>query len=111
VAINIIFIPHYSYWACAWATFIANGTVMLLSYCIGQKNYPIKYDLKTIGLYAALTAGLFILSYFIPIQNSYGHLAFNTLLLAIYLFVLIKRDLPLKEIPYINRFISKRKTI
>jgi O-antigen/teichoic acid export membrane protein len=93
IAVNILFIPKYSYMACAWAAFIGNGLIMLLSYFVGQKNYPIKYDLKTIGLYTVLAAVLFTLSYFIPIKNPYLHVGFNTALLAVYLFVLVKRDL------------------
>ncbi|GHT45249.1 polysaccharide biosynthesis protein [Bacteroidia bacterium] len=106
VAINIIFIPRYSYWACAWATLIANGTAMLLSYFIGQKNYPIKYNLKTIGFYTTLAAALYAASYLVPLENRFLHLIFNTLLLCIYLVVLVKRDLPLKEIPFVNRLIK-----
>jgi len=35
--INILFIPHFSYMACAWASFIANLCMMLISYFLGQK--------------------------------------------------------------------------
>jgi O-antigen/teichoic acid export membrane protein len=109
VAINIIFIPRYSYWACAWATFIANGTALLLSYFIGQKNYPIHYDLKTIGLYTGLAGFLYAISCWIPVHNTGLHIGLNTVLLAVYLGVVVKRDLPLKDIPYINRFISRKR--
>jgi O-antigen/teichoic acid export membrane protein len=109
VAINIFFIPRYSYWACAWATFIANGTAMLLSYFIGQKNYPIQYDLKTIGLYTGLAGILYAVSCWIPVHNTWLHIGINTVLLGIYLGVLIKRDLSLKDIPYVNRFISRKR--
>ncbi|MDR0863376.1 MAG: oligosaccharide flippase family protein [Candidatus Symbiothrix sp.] len=105
VGINIIFIPRYSYWACAWATFIANGTAMFLSYFIGQKNYPIRYDLKTIGLYTGLAMVLYAVSYSIPIHNQWLHIGFNTVLISIYLMVLVKRDLPVKEIPFLKRFV------
>ncbi|MDR2621588.1 MAG: oligosaccharide flippase family protein, partial [Dysgonamonadaceae bacterium] len=106
VGINVIFIPHYSYMACAWAPFIGNGLIVLLSYFIGQKNYPIRYDLKTIGLYTFLAAVLFAISHFVPIKNAWWHMAFNTILLAVYLTVLVKRDLPLKDIPGLNRIIK-----
>ena len=108
IILNIIYIPIYGYIACAWAAFIGNLLIMILSYFIGQKKYPIRYDLKTIGLYTALTIVLYTISYYIPIKNSFIHMGFNTLLLAVYITVLIKRDLPLKEIPFINRFISSK---
>jgi hypothetical protein len=82
---------------------------MLLSYFIGQKNYPIKYNLKTIGLYTGLAGILYAASCWIPVHITWLHIGMNTVLLGVYLGVLIKRDLSLKDLPYINRFISGKK--
>ncbi len=109
LAINIAFIPVYGYMACAWATFISNLIMMFLSYFMGQKRFPIAYDLKTIGIYFGLTVVLYGLAEGISIDNLYLRLAFRTFLLCIYGFVLIKRDLPLQKIPFLNRFIKARK--
>lgn len=108
IIINVVFIPQIGYWACAWASFVGNGLIMLISYFIGQKKYPINYNLKTIGLYTILAAILYAISYFVPIENSWLHMGFNTILIAVYLFVLFKRDLPLSEIPYVNRLIRNK---
>ena len=59
VAINVIFVPKIGYWACAWGGFAGYGTSMLLSWFIGQKKYPIPYDLKTIGLFTGLALLLY----------------------------------------------------
>jgi O-antigen/teichoic acid export membrane protein len=107
ISVNILFIPKYGYIACAWASLAGNGIVLLLSYFIGQKKYPIRYDLKSIGIYTLLAITLYTIFCHVPIGNQYVHIGFNTLLLAIYLFVLIKRDLPLNKIPYLNRFIIR----
>lgn len=106
IAINVFFIPRYSYMACAWAAFIGNGLIMLLSYFIGRKKYFVDYDLKTIGFYSVLTGLLYLVYLVVPIENSFLHLIFNTFLIAIYIAIVIKKDIPLKEIPYINRFIK-----
>jgi O-antigen/teichoic acid export membrane protein len=98
ISLNILFIPKYSYHACAWAVFVGNGLIMLLSYFIGQKHYPIRYDLRTIGLYTGLALVLYLVYYFIPIQNTWLHLVFNTLLIGIYIWVMLKRDLPWKKL-------------
>lgn len=50
-AVNILLIPTYGYWACAWGGFAGYGTAMVLSYIIGQKKNPIPYPLKSITLY------------------------------------------------------------
>ena len=59
IAINIIFVPKIGYWACAWGGFAGYGVSMLLSYFIGQKKYPVRYDLKGIGLAAVLAVGAY----------------------------------------------------
>ena len=59
VAINVVFVPKIGYWACAWGGFAGYGVSMLLSYFIGQKKYPIHYDLKGIGLAALLAGGAY----------------------------------------------------
>jgi len=59
VAINIIFVPKIGYWACAWGGFAGYGISMLLSWFIGQKKYPIPYDLKAIGAFFILAMLIF----------------------------------------------------
>lgn len=104
IILNVVYIPKYSYMACAWASFAGNLLIMLLSYFIGQKKYPIKYDLKTIGVYFGLAMILYFTATFITIENLWIRLLFHTALISVYLVFLIRRDLPLKEIPYVNRF-------
>ncbi|MBQ5730431.1 MAG: lipopolysaccharide biosynthesis protein, partial [Bacteroidaceae bacterium] len=77
---------------------------MLLSYIVGQRRNPICYNLKEIGTYVLIAALLYGISYIIPIENTWGKIAFNTLLMIVYLAYFIKKDLPLKQIPFVNRF-------
>ena len=56
LAVNILLIPKYSYWACAWGGVAGYGTSMLLSYFVGQKKNPIPYPMKEIGCYVLLAA-------------------------------------------------------
>lgn len=62
VLINVIFIPIYGYWASAWATLIVYGCQMVASYILGQKYYPIKYNLRKFGLYFGLAMALFFIA-------------------------------------------------
>lgn len=105
LAMNILLVPVYGYMACAWAAFACYLVMMLLSYFIGQKRYPIRYDLRSIAIYFLLTLGLYTLSVWIVIDSMVYRLLFRTLLLGIFLAVVIKRDFPLSQIPFINRFI------
>jgi O-antigen/teichoic acid export membrane protein len=55
----VLFIPEYGYWACAWATLIVYAAQMIASYILGQKYYPIKYNLRKFFLYLILSLLLF----------------------------------------------------
>jgi len=109
IALNIIFVPLYGYIASAWATLICNLVMMLVSYYFERKYRPLNYDLKSIGLYFALALGLYAVSLWVKIDSEPLRLLFNTLLLAVFLIVLVKRDLPLSQIPGLNRFVKSKK--
>ena len=51
ILINVILIPIVGFIASAWATLLAYGTMMVLSYFIGKKYYPVPYNLKKSGSY------------------------------------------------------------
>ncbi len=105
IAINLIFVPRYGYMACAWGGFCGYGVAMLLSYFVGQKKYPINYPLKSIFIYVVLAMALYVIGFYaVQIDNLWLRLTFRTVLLLVFVGYIIQHDLPLKEIPYINRF-------
>ena len=108
VVLNILFVPVYGYLASAWASVAGYAVILLLSYWIGQKEYPIHYDLKSLGLYVLLAAVLYVIGEQVPIPNIVLRLAFRTVLLLLFIAYIIKKDLPLSQIPVINRFIKKK---
>ncbi|MGB5942228.1 MAG: polysaccharide biosynthesis C-terminal domain-containing protein [Leeuwenhoekiella sp.] len=64
IAINVLLIPILGFMASAYATLVAYGSMMLISYFVGQKHYAIPYDLKSIGLYLLLAIGFSGLSFY-----------------------------------------------
>jgi O-antigen/teichoic acid export membrane protein len=58
IILNVIFIPLYGFMASAWISLIAYTIMMVLSYTLGQKNYPIPYQLKQNLAYLAVSAVL-----------------------------------------------------
>lgn len=107
VVMNILLIPRYSYMACAWAGFCGYGIVMLLSYFVGQKKYPIQYDLKAIGSYVLLAAVLYLAAEYVPIENIYLRMVYRTVLLLVFVAYIVRRDMPLGSIPVISWLIKK----
>ena len=106
LVLNIWLVPTYGYVASAWASVAGYGVITLLSYIIGQKKYPVSYPLKDMAVYLILAAVLFVFSQEVIISNVGLRLVFRTLLLLIFIAYILKKDLPLKTIPFVNRFIK-----
>ena len=108
ILINVLLVPKYGYMACAWGGFAGYGVAMLLSYFVGQKYYPIDYPLKDMLLYTILAAILFV---GITFSNKYlgfwPALLVNTVLVLIFCAFIVKKDLPLAEIPVVGKYFKK----
>lgn len=107
LGLNFWLVPRYGYMASAWASVAGYAVITLLSYWMGQKKYPIRYDLKRLGTYVVLAAALYVAGEMVPIANTFLRLGFRTLLLLLFAAYVVKRDLPLSQIPVLNRFIKK----
>ena len=98
IIVNVLFVPKYGYMACAWGGFAGYGVAMVASYFVGQKYYPIDYPIKDIALYVVLAWVCFRLMELSADWSMIGQLAFNTMLIIIFVAVILKRDLPLDPI-------------
>ncbi|MET3112982.1 O-antigen/teichoic acid export membrane protein [Pedobacter sp. CG_S7] len=79
VVLNFVLIPKYSYMGSAWVSMFAYFVMMVISYVLGQKFYPIPYNLKRIMLYLCLSMVMVVLSFWVFDRNIYIG---NVLLLA-----------------------------
>lgn len=66
LGLNYILIPKFSYYGSAIATIAAYGTMMVISFRMGQKKYPIPYDINRILGYLGLTILFSAISFYIP---------------------------------------------
>ncbi len=106
--INWLFIPYFSYMACAWATFACYGTMMVVSYLWGQKEYRIPYATKKLIAYIVIV----LIFYFIHLGAVYLYHPqwFSLLIASILLFIftwfitLVERK-ELQKLPVIGKFI------
>ena len=108
IAVNVIFIPRYSYMACAWGGVAGYGTAMLLSYFVGQRKYPIRYDLKGIFTYVVVTVCFYYgMELATRIPQVGLQLLCNTILILAYLVLVVKNDVPLSSLPVIGKRFGK----
>ena len=108
IVIDILLIPQFSYMACAWAGFAAYATSMLLSYFIGQRYYPIAYPIRQMSQYVILSIILFVgMQYASNMLPLWAALIVNTLLIAVFVAYLVKKDFPLSSLPVIGKKFKK----
>ena len=108
IAVNVIFIPRYSYMACAWGGVVGYGTAMLLSYFVGQRKYPIRYDLKGIFTYVVVTVCFYYgMELATRIPQVGLQLLCNTILILAYLVLVVKNDVPMSSLPVIGKRFGK----
>ena len=100
--INFLLIPIIGFLGSAIATILAYGSMMLISYKLGQKEYPIPYDKQKIGFYLLLSVVLSCLSFYVPIlRETYVFGIVSLLIFAYFVYrnekALILRILKRKE--------------
>lgn len=88
--LNYWLIPSMSYYGSAIATIAAYGTMMVISYQMGQKEYPIPYDFPKIFSYLGLTILFSALSFYVPSLR--GNYWVKTALLALFLGFIYRNE-------------------
>jgi len=91
IAFNGIMIQKIGFIASAWATLLAYGVMMILSYLLGKKHYPVPYNIKSILSYLCVAIGLSLIA-----LQTQGNYYINTALVLVFLtliFVLEKKTI------------------
>lgn len=108
IAVNLIFIPKYSYMACAWGGFAGYATSMVLSYIVGQKKNPINYPMKSIMTYILIAGFFYAIMALTPEEwPMIAKLGINTVLILLFIGHILKHDLPLQSLPVIGKYFKK----
>ncbi|MFL5764849.1 MAG: oligosaccharide flippase family protein [Bacteroidia bacterium] len=92
IALNIYWIPKIGYMGSAWATLICYASMMIVSYFLGNKHYPVNYDLKRILGYLGLSLTLYFISLYVHTGSAAINLCINNILLAGFAFVVWKTE-------------------
>lgn len=109
VTVNVIFVPRYSYMACAWGGVAGYGTAMLLSYLVGQRKYRIDYPVKDMLCYvliaALFCAGMMAANEWLPMWPALG---VNTVLILLFVGHILYHDFPLHRLPVIGKYFRNK---
>ncbi|MDY5858526.1 MAG: oligosaccharide flippase family protein [Porphyromonas sp.] len=87
--------PYMGFMACAWAAVGSNALIMLASYFVGQRYYPVRYPLGAIAGYTALALSLWgiqeLFADYVS-SNEWLCLGFNLALLFIFVAVVFVKE-------------------
>jgi O-antigen/teichoic acid export membrane protein len=84
IIINVVFIPAFGFWASAWATMIVYACQMVASYILGQKYYPIKYNLRKFGLYLGVAILFYLIAAALSLEGPMGKFFVHNVLILLY---------------------------
>ena len=111
LVINYVFIPYYSYMACAWATFFCYGSMMVISFLWGQKAYHIPYAWKKLCAYIIIVVLLFFVHRAVIHFYNYRYVSLSvaTFLLCTYLiFIMNIEKKEFQKLPVIGKFFNSK---
>lgn len=100
LVLNFWWIPRsadhviHGYYGSAWATLICYGSMMVLSYLIGQKHFPVKYNLAKFFGYLGLSLVLYFISTLIHFQSLILSFTFHSALLLVFCGVVFLAEKP-----------------
>jgi O-antigen/teichoic acid export membrane protein len=110
VIFNWFFIPLWGYMACAVATLLCYGFMMVTSYLLGQRYYPIPYAWKKLLAYIVICLLLFGIHYVIRYFSDsvwVNHLTGLLLLGSFAFFVLQVEKREFSKLPVLGRLVSR----
>ena len=83
------------YLGAAWSAMISYFTVMVISYFIGRRYYPLPYEIRRIGLYTAAAIILYVIGEYCwwPTAIWLSYLT-RTLLLLLYAAAILRIERP-----------------
>lgn len=93
VGLNIYWIPLWGYVGSAWATLACYGFMVVLSWLLGQRYYPVVYPLGKILAYIGLGLALYFGNQYVLLNYRWNVWLSGTLGLVLYLLVVAVFDL------------------
>lgn len=113
---NYFFIPKWGYYASAWTTLICYVSMVIVTYLVGQRYFPVPYPVKKITAYLVCALLLFFIQWFVGYLTAnlgeYLQIAIRmvtgSVLMGLFLIlVLAVERKELKGMPLIGKFIRK----
>jgi O-antigen/teichoic acid export membrane protein len=111
ILLNVWWIPLFGYTGSAWATFTCYASMMVVSYWLGQKHFPVPYATKKLMAYLII-AVVFFLVFEVALRNGLSNalwqMAVGAILFLLYLLFILKVEKKeFATLPVVGRFIAR----
>ncbi|MFK8296759.1 polysaccharide biosynthesis C-terminal domain-containing protein [Capnocytophaga cynodegmi] len=103
ILLNFLLIPVISYKGAALATLATYLVMMLVSYFVGQRKYPIPYNINKILFYLIFSVLASFFAFYVFDRNMYV----GTFLLLLYIFVVFQKEAGIRKM--LKGYLSKKK--
>lgn len=90
--LNVVLVPKMGFYGAAIAILVCSLFMTITSYVLGQKYYPIPYQLKRIGLYFGMGMILYFVSTHIQFENHWLKMLAKTPLIVLFLVIVLKKE-------------------
>jgi O-antigen/teichoic acid export membrane protein len=87
-----LLVPAFGYEGAAWAHLACYSTMVVLSYGLGRRYYPVPYDVLRVVGYIALGLGLYAAGQWLTTSLGWHPFAAGTALMALYLAIVAVAD-------------------
>lgn len=101
IGLNLLLIPVFGYVGSAWATLACYFSMVVASFVLGHRFYPIPYKWKSLVLLLVSALGLYFASEWVSISGGLMKYLFHLALLSVFLIIAYKTEpLNIKSLLY-----------
>lgn len=94
ILLNILWIPQYGYVGSAYATLLCYFSMSVISYVLGQKHYPVNYDVVRLLIYIGLGIDLYLAQQLLLQEINWAPWRSGTVLMSVYALVVLTFEVP-----------------
>lgn len=92
ITLNVLLVPRFGYYGSAWASFACYGTMMVISYFLGRKYFPIDYHVGRLAGYTALSLAFYGILKLMGTENIWVSMGVGSLLIVLYIAIVLRTE-------------------
>jgi len=92
IAGNWLLIPVWGYHASAWMHLVCYAVMIIITWQLGKRHYPIPYPVNRIALYVVIALTIYAIVYFTKLENVTVNLLKNTVFFAFFVLYIYRKE-------------------